>query len=69
MTHRMGLLTNNKNRGKYDPKRQMVVKFQDNVDTETTMLKAYKLKGSRFGDDSDDIFPKEKSKARSELYS
>lgn len=63
----MGLLTDDKNRGKYDPKRQMVVKFQDNVDTETIMLKAYKLKGSRFGDDRQ--YPKEKSKARSELYS
>lgn len=65
--HRMGLLTDEKYRGKFDPKRPMIIKFRDYADTETIMSKAYKLKGSRFSVDRQ--YPKEISKARSELYS
>lgn len=64
--HRMGNLADDKYCGKQDPRRPMIIRFRDYVDTEMIMSKVYKLKGSRFGVDRQ--YPKEISKARSELY-
>ncbi|KAH3859836.1 hypothetical protein DPMN_102657 [Dreissena polymorpha] len=60
--HRMGRF----DRKCRDAKRHMVVRFRDNVDTETIMENAYKLKRSPFGLDRQ--YPKEISKARSSLF-
>jgi hypothetical protein len=65
-THRLGRLTQDKYKGMTDPKRPMVVRFRDFVDTENIMNKAYKLKGSNLGIDRQ--YPKEIAMARASLY-
>lgn len=65
--HRMGQITDERYRNRSDPKRPMVVRFRDYVDTETILSKAYKLKGTNFGVDRQ--YPKEISVARAKLYS
>jgi hypothetical protein len=62
--HRLGPRFNSRNE---DPKRPIIVRFRDYMDTELIMGRAYKLKGTPFGIDRD--YPKEISVARKELYS
>ncbi|XP_053379989.1 uncharacterized protein LOC128548625 [Mercenaria mercenaria] len=64
--HRLGVLHSVKNRYKDDPKRPLIVRFKDYVDTETVMEKAYKLRGSKIGVDRD--YPREIALARKNLY-
>lgn len=64
--HRLVPMSDTRYRGKYDPKRPMVVKFLDYIDTEEIMTRAYKLRGSNFGIDRQ--YPKEIRSARTELY-
>ena len=64
--HRLGRVHFQRRGDGVDQKRPMVVRFRDYVDTETIMIKAYRLKGSPFAIDRQ--YPKEISRARSELY-
>lgn len=67
--HRIGSVKhNNRSQGLhgFDPKRPIIVKFRDYIDTETVMSKAYKLRSTRFGVDRD--YPREIAEARKHLY-
>jgi hypothetical protein len=64
--HRFGRLTQDKYKGMTDPKRPMVVRFRDFVDTENIINKAYKLKGSNLGIDRQ--YLREIAMARASLY-
>lgn len=64
--HRLGTLHSPTNRSKNDPKRPLIVKFRDYIDTDTVMERAYRLRGSVFGIDRD--YPREIANARKQLY-
>lgn len=64
--HRLGQVPDEVHRKRQDPKRPMVVRFRDYVDTEIILSKSYKLKGTNFGVDRQ--YPKEISVARANLY-
>ena len=49
-----------------DPKRPIIVRFRDYIDTERVLQNAYKLKRTQFGVDRD--YPKEIVSARKQLY-
>ena len=59
--HRIG-----KRRGSGIPRRPIIIAFRDYLDTVCIMDRAYKLKGSRYGLDSD--YPHEISSARKLLW-
>ena len=65
--HRLGSLNSDVYRNKTDPKRPIIVRFRDYIDTERVLEQGYRLKGSNFGIDRD--YPKEIASARKELYS
>ncbi|XP_060561123.1 putative uncharacterized protein DDB_G0267716 [Ruditapes philippinarum] len=65
--HRLGSPRNQKYRNMSDPKRPLIVKFKDYIDTEIVLNNAYKLKGTPFSIDRD--YPHEIVEARKELYS
>ena len=64
--HRLGSLRLDIFRGRSDPRRPMIVKFRDYIDTEMVMKNAYMLRNTRFGVDKD--YPREITMARKQLY-
>lgn len=64
--HRIGLLSQEPYKSRSDPKRPLIVRFRDYIDTETVMNKAYMLKDTKFGVDRN--YPKEIANARKTLY-
>ena len=64
--HRLGSLTSDTNRSRYDPKRPIIVRLRDYDATELILDRAYKLKNTPFGIDRD--YPREIADARKRLY-
>lgn len=63
--HRLGSLKQDA-KDKVDSKRPIIVKFRDNVDTETVMNRAYMLKNLPFGVERD--YPRKIADARKQPY-